>query len=551
MADKFDLKAIISAVDKVTPTLKGIQRSVRLTGKTIKDIGSAGRSLTTGLGIPAGLAFGSVIYGAIRATRAALEYASGIQDAADRSGGGIESYQALVNMLGQVGGSAEDAGVAIKTFDKGVAAAASGADKSFAGLMRKLKIPLKDAHGQIRSLSDVLPELADGFAKNTNPALRTRMAMEFFGKSGTKLIPVLAKGSAAMRQWIAEQQRLGLIVDRDSIGAVDDLGDSLAMVNTQIKAQLTTSLAKLVPVLMPIIKGMTEWIGANKELIQANVVAVVKDVAAWIKATDWQQVARDIRDAFGTVRSIVAGLGGLRNVLIGFGALFMAGPVASLLAIGGAIARFVSGIASIALANPVVLAVVAVIALLAGAAYLVYKNWEPIKAFFANFWSNIGQLFGSFLGWLTGNFVAGLVGIVKTIGGQLGAWVGLFVDIWTKPRETAEKFFNWITDKISGVIEIAKVLFGVAKTIGGAIFDFNASAFSGFGSGFKSAFTGQTPLVSSGALQAANGRQQLTGDMTVRFENAPQGMRVTPGKTNQPGVSMNPDVGYRSFSFGL
>jgi hypothetical protein len=36
--------------------------------------------------------------------------------------------------------------------------------------------------------------------------------------------------------------------------------------------------------------------------------------------------------------------------------------------------------------------------------------------------------------------------------------------------------------------------------------------------------------------------------MTVRFENAPPGMRAAPGKTNQPGVSMNPDVGYRSLA---
>ena len=62
MADKFHLKAIISAVDKITPTLKGIQRSVRLTGKTIKDIGRSSSQLLSSIGISSvamggGLAF--------------------------------------------------------------------------------------------------------------------------------------------------------------------------------------------------------------------------------------------------------------------------------------------------------------------------------------------------------------------------------------------------------------------------------------------------------------------------------------------------------------
>lgn len=34
--------------------------------------------------------------------------------------------------------------------------------------------------------------------------------------------------------------------------------------------------------------------------------------------------------------------------------------------------------------------------------------------------------------------------------------------------------------------------------------------------------------------------------MVVRFENAPPGMRVDPAKTNQPGLSVSPSVGYRS-----
>lgn len=47
------------------------------------------------------------------------------------------------------------------------------------------------------------------------------------------------------------------------------------------------------------------------------------------------------------------------------------------------------------LANPMALAITAVVAVVAGAAYLIYKNWEPIKAFFSDLWSGVTSTIGS------------------------------------------------------------------------------------------------------------------------------------------------------------
>lgn len=57
---------------------------------------------------------------------------------------------------------------------------------------------------------------------------------------------------------------------------------------------------------------------------------------------------------------------------------------------------------------------------------------------------------------------------------------------------------------------------------------------------------------SRGALveQAAANKTKLEGSMLVRFENAPAGMRVDPAETNQPGLSVTPQVGYRSLARG-
>lgn len=49
---------------------------------------------------------------------------------------------------------------------------------------------------------------------------------------------------------------------------------------------------------------------------------------------------------------------------------------------------------------------------------------------------------------------------------------------------------------------------------------------------------------------ATANKTQLEGSMVVRFDNAPQGMRVEQGESNQPGLQVTPQVGYRSLGRG-
>ncbi|HSH72340.1 MAG TPA: hypothetical protein VK974_04705 [Methylophilaceae bacterium] len=510
MADKFQLKAILSAVDRISPVLKNITRATRLTHKSIRDIGTAGGELMRKVGLPAFASFSAFAFGALRASAAAVDFAGSVQDSGERTGAAVDDFQAMVNMLGQVGGTVEDAEMSFTKFNKGIAEGAAGKDKGFAGLMSRLKIPLKDAKGNLQSLTGVLPDLADAFMKNEDPAKRTRMAMELFGKGGTKMIPILIKGKAAVAEWIKEQERLGAIITKESIGQLDDLGDAHATLQTQIKANIGNALAKLVPVIKPIIGSMSDWLAVNKEWLQAEIVSTITDIATAMRDVDWKAVAVDIRDTARAVASVVEMLGGLKGVVVGLGIAFIAGPIAAVLSIVGAVLRFGSalvvlvggwsaigagimtaigwagtlvkvlflvGRAILTIGGALLATPLGIILALATAAYLVYTNWDLIK-----------QWFVSFVAWLPAKIRA----ITQAFTGMIPDWVkNLFT---TTPR---------------------------VNVTGGAA----------------------TPLQSSNAL--SSGRAQVNGEMTVRFENAPAGTRADAGKTNQPGFSLNPDVGYR------
>lgn len=59
---------------------------------------------------------------------------------------------------------------------------------------------------------------------------------------------------------------------------------------------------------------------------------------------------------------------------------------------------------------------------------------------------------------------------------------------------------------------------------------------------------GQLPEPGALLRQSAQvgGKQQLEGELRVAFDNPPPGMRVQEAKTNQPGLSVTPKVGYRT-----
>ena len=207
MADQFQLKAIITAVDRLSPVLKGVQNSVKATRKSISDIGKAGSELTSKLGIPLALLGGASIASLTKAVGSFMHLGSAINDASEKIGINSEKLQELqyAGKLASVMPETLETGLA--KLNKGLAEAADGKNQDLATLLRKLGISMRDANGQIRSAADVMPQLADGIAKNTNPALRARMAVAAFGKSGQELIPMLTEGSAGLAKAAAEPSR--------------------------------------------------------------------------------------------------------------------------------------------------------------------------------------------------------------------------------------------------------------------------------------------------------------------------------------------------------
>jgi hypothetical protein len=333
MADSFQLKAILSAVDKISPTLAKVRVGINATHKTFRDLGSASRGLLGSVGIPAALSFAAIGYGALHAAQGALEYAGALQDASDKTGVAIEALQSMQTVFEASGVSSEDFIESVTKLNKGLAEAGAGKNDSLLHLFNKLRIPLRDASGQIRSVESVLPQLAAAFEKNENPAVRTRIAMELFGKAGAKMIATLKGGSKALIDAMNDSKRLGAVLSTEATAKLDDLGDSLGLLSRQVKVQIAAAFAGAAPAVMAAVKSVSEWIGANKELLQQKVGGYIERVAkafqGWVESGGFEKLGSAIVRVVDGVDAFIQSVGGLRNVLMGVGAIMLIGPVSS------------------------------------------------------------------------------------------------------------------------------------------------------------------------------------------------------------------------------
>jgi len=161
------------------------------------------------------------------------------------------------------------------------------------------------------------------------------------------------------------------------------------------------------------------------------------------------------------------------------------------------------------------------------------SSWEGVKRYFSELWAALTtgvqpvmDLFGSL-------FSQSPLGLIKPLWEPLLSW---FSGLWEKLQVIVAPIKELLSDGIGGFV----------ATITGQ------SSIAGANAPISAGLPGTLPQNSGTLIQqsAANNRTQLQGGLTVRFDNAPLGLRVDQAQTNQPGLSVNSRIGMRSLSLG-
>lgn len=160
----------------------------------------------------AGLGAGASLAGLTAFVKRSIDAADNINDLSQKIGVSVEALAGYKLAAEQSGTSLEAIGTASRFLAKNIAEG----DKT----LKALGITSTDVNGAMEQLADVFAALPDG-------AQKTAIAMKLMGKSGADMIPFLNGGGAAVREMVAEGQRL-YPVTTEMARSADQFNDAMA-----------------------------------------------------------------------------------------------------------------------------------------------------------------------------------------------------------------------------------------------------------------------------------------------------------------------------------
>jgi energy-coupling factor transporter ATP-binding protein EcfA2 len=157
--------------------------------------------------------------------KAAIDSAAGLGELADQLGITTDGLQALQYSAVQNGVKLSQLEQGIQTFGKNIGQAAEG-NKAMIDSLNNLGVKILDVQGNLRPTESILQNVAAGIVAIQDPAKQVATAVEFFGRSGARLIPMLGDVASGLDTMKGAAQRAGVVISDEAIAKLDALSDA-------------------------------------------------------------------------------------------------------------------------------------------------------------------------------------------------------------------------------------------------------------------------------------------------------------------------------------
>lgn len=410
-------------------------------------------------------------------------------------------------------------------------------------------VALLDANGKVKSTAVIVRDLSAAFAAMPNDARKSELADKLFAGAGRELIPVLNAGAAGLAAMGDEAERYGRVMSEDAVDESRKFSETIKRLQGFLTGISNTIAAELLPVINPLLAQFRDWAVANREMIATNIAAFLKRLPEYIEIVIavLRGVTKAAEPFIAALKWISSLLGPANTALLFMGAIIggkllfsIAKLVIAFGGLGKAILMTVASLARMALvtfasmlghvflaiqsglgvmgafnavlaANPIGLVIIAVAAL-AASAYLIYKNWGSVVAFFSGLFDALKTMGTGvtefFAGVFTGNFQRAFDGI-KTF---LSGWIDWFTTLFSPVMAAIDK--------------IGSIGSGAAKMLG-------------FGDGRK---PGEPPAGGGAGSVPVSGRNEVGGELRISIDSEGQ-PRVRDLKADNPKVPITVDTG--------
>ena len=328
----------------------------------------------------------------------------------------------------------------------------------------------------------------------------------------------------------AEGRQLGVAQSDLDHKMAKEADDSINKLMSAFDGLGRTIGAAVTPVVLPLIDAFTNWIKVNHDLISTKINTFFKSIGEEIKNIDWEKIGSQITNLIDNIGGFIENIGGWKVAIVGLIAIMNLGLIGSLLNVAEKFIKL-----SVLLAeNPIALAVIAI----AGAVYLIYKNWDGIVAYFEDKIDKVKQAFKV-------GFFDGISAILtqfdptKILADSInGAVKYLFgIDLGAIGSKWIQGFIDAVTGKLSSMFD------GIKQSVAN-IFDWSVSVPAAAPNGGHGRVRGFAPLppVSPSTLALASGGGAALGapaggqiGVIVDFRNMPRGVNAT-AQTSGPAI---------------
>lgn len=266
-----DIGGLLKGISESVKSLKGLEtageRTAKATEKTTSVVAKAWGAVKFAIA-------GTVAAIGTRATWGALTGATELVDklgkASARLGVGVEQMSALRF-------AAEEADVPFENLTKMV----SRASKSVAELDQKqdnvfvgrFQIRLKDSEGKLRSINDLLPEIAQGIESVDSEAEQLRLADKFFGSKngeGGNFVQLLRESGGFVQNLAVQTERakrLGVVFSQEQVDKLTAFNDAVGRIGEAWLGLRVKLATKVAPYLTDFANDIATFVASIPEIV--------------------------------------------------------------------------------------------------------------------------------------------------------------------------------------------------------------------------------------------------------------------------------------------
>lgn len=308
----------------------------------------------------------------------------------------------------------------------------ASSSKSVTSTFKKLGVAVKDNNGKFRDSTDVFYDTIAALGKIEDGTERDLIAMKLFGKGADNLAGIIDDGGKALRKLGEEAENAGLIMSSDTLDAANEFNDAMDKLKAEtqgqfmkIGAELATTLLPYLQELADVLSNVMNWFSKLDETQQKWIVGVLLAVAS----------ISPLAKAIGSLSTIMSFLGTKVIPMVGNALSFLA-------------------------ANPIVLIIGAIVAVVAAIAMFgdeIQEVLGNVDDFMQNIFSkDFSEQFG-FLGTILNGFLDVVKTIWDTIVGIFNGVIdfirGVFTGDWKRAWNGVKNIFGSI---FGGLADLCK-----------------------------------------------------------------------------------------------